>query len=242
MPTTTPFNIDAVSARQIEQDPAPDGETVRYRVPSVTLEKGRPLRLNSGQLDFATPPPLSEMPRVADQMDFLRRHFQGQCGLWAKPAQRFVGSYFDLIQREIDAHRAELADRLAPFGTLYEPDQWAFSALRPLPRAHLDAAETRAAKPPDSLVRTDIAFWAADGALAVEFTGYASPSAADIRRRSRLADAGIEVIDIPRDALESAVPDDLAACLPAAFFGFWRTETLPAGPFRASETPAELPL
>lgn len=236
-PTVIPFGADAVTAAQIDRT----GTGLSYRLPSVSVRPGQPLRLNSGGLVFGSPPPLEALPTATDQLAFLRGHFQHHCGIWAKHARLFIARYFSFIEREIDAHRRELDDRLKRFGGLYIADHWAFSALRPLPRAHLAAPEAGNATPPDSLIRADVAFWTAEGAVAIDLIGSTTRTSADTRRRDRLEAAGIRAVPVPQDVLAGADDAALGACLPEDFHEFWRDDALPAGPFRATSEMLTLP-
>ena len=229
--TVIPFAADAVTAAQIlPAARSPVAGPVAYRLPSVTVAAGTALRLNSAKIEFGEPPPLQTLVSVADQLTFLRGHFQHECGIWAKHTRLFMARYIDWIDTEIAANRTELAEKLARFGTLYAPEQWAFSALRPLARAHLAAPETPGATLPDTLVRADIAFWTETGAVAIDLVGSATRGTADSRRRARLDKAGIRVIDMPVPVLTDG-GTGFAACLPDDFQGFWRGESLPSGPF-----------
>ena len=234
-PTVIPFGADAVTAAQVvETDGGHD-----YRLPCANVQPGKALRLNSGGLVFGSPPPLATMPAVADQLLFLRGHFQHHCGIWAKSARLFIERYFEFIEMEIAAHRAELEIRLERFGSLYIPEHWAFSALRPLPRAHLEAPENPGETPPESLVRCDIAFWPAKGAVAIELVGTTTRGATEEKWRARLETADIRVIEIRPEQLADS--DSFRACLPDDFRKFWHQEALPAGPFRADAGPLVLP-
>lgn len=231
MPILIPYNSEVVTEGQTL--PGAAGAGLSYRLPTVAVSPGTALRLNSGGIEFGDPPPLRDMPDVASQLAFLNRHFQHQCGVYAKYARRFVDRYFAFVAAEIAENRDELAARLSPFGALYEPEHWAFSALRPLPRAHLPTGEGPAGPdgPPD-LTRVEIAFWTADGAVAIELTGRGSQLPSDARRRARLEAAGIGIVEASHDALDSDDPAGLRALLPAPFALFWEDEALPMGPFR----------
>jgi hypothetical protein len=230
-----PFGADTVTAAQVLN--AGDGYT--YRLPAIAVHPGKALRLNSGDLVFGTPPPLATLPLVADQLQFLGGHFQHHCGIWAKPARLFIARYFDFIEAEIATHNDELKTALKRFGSLYMPEHWAFSALRPLPRAHLIAPENPGDLPPDCLARCDIAFWSAQGAIAVDLVGASTRGPAHTRWRARLEAAGTRVIEIHREHLADS--DSLRARLPDDFHAFWRGEAVPTGPFRADAGPLELP-
>jgi len=234
-PTVIPFGADRVSAAQVLET----GDGYTYHLPRITVQPGKALRLNSGGLVFGTPPPLAAIPEVADQLQFLRGHFQHHCGIWAKPARLFIERYFEFIAAEIAVHRAELETGWKRFGSLYIPEHWAFSALRPLPRAHLIAPETPEDPPPDCLLRCDIAFWSSEGAIAIDLVGAGTRGAAHARWRTRLEATGIRVIEIHREHLADS--DSLRACLPGDFLEFWRGEAVPTGPFRADTGPLVLP-
>ncbi len=246
MTTLIPYNSEAVTASQTLETDGPSGREFAYRLPTVAVRRGVALRLNSGGIEFGDPPPLRDMPEVAAQIAFLNRHFQHQCGVWAKYARRFIDLYFAFVETEIAAHRDELLERLAPFGTLYAPEHWSFSALRPLPRAHLpsgagkEIASGRAGPP--ELTRVEIAFWTGDGPVAIELIGRGSRLPADARRRARLDDAGIGTVEIGYDLLDRGDPRELRARLPAAFVRFWEAEALPMGPFRTGSALSGAPV
>ena len=231
MPILIPYNSDDVTEAQTLAGPG--GTSFSYRLPTASVSRGEALRLNSGGIEFGDPPPLRDMPDVAAQLAFLNRHFQHQCGVYAKYSRRFVDRYFAFVAAEIAENRDELAERLAPFGTLYEPEHLSFSALRPLPRAHLPTgAGSKGPDGPPELTRVEIAFWTADGAVAIELVGRGSRLPADARRRARLEAAGIGIVDVSHDALDRDEPAALRTLLPADFSRFWENEALPMGPFR----------
>ena len=185
-----PFGLDHLP-RRIALDDA------RLRAANVG---GVPLRLNTDPL------PADELPvattdhatRVAAAIAWLHT----LCGDYAPPRRQFITAYFDFLAAHIAEHRAELAAQLSRYDGLYSPDDWLWSALRPLPRAWLPAG--------DRLLPADIAFW--DGTQAIAFER-------DTQRRSTLRTAGIALID----SIDQ---------LPDSFRGFWRNQTLPMSPFR----------
>ncbi|MEX2453072.1 MAG: hypothetical protein WD470_00120, partial [Rhodospirillaceae bacterium] len=188
-------------------------------------------------------PPLRDMPDIPSQLAFLNLHFQRQCGVWAKYARRFVGRYFAFVEDEIARHREELASRLTPFGSLYEVGHWAFSALRPLPRAHLPVGEnvTVSGEGTPALVRVEIAFWTAGGAVAIDLVGRDTRGLAEARWRDRLEAAGIRIVEISHDAIDRDDAGAFADRLPDDFRRYWRDEILPAGPFRPDPAPMAEP-
>jgi hypothetical protein len=233
-PIVIPFGTDAVAPEQLSLTETADGIAVDCRLPHVIIERAaaRPLRLNSGGLEFGEPPPLPQMPEVADQLAYLLTHFQLYCTVWDKHPRRFLDSYFAFIHRQVLECRPELTQTLAPFGDLYRFEQWAFSALRPLPRAHLGTAEDTAA-----MIRVDIAFWTGAEIVAIDLLGSETRGNSHARRREDLARIGVRLIEIHHEILAEARSSDFAALLPTIFHRFWETEPLPSGPFTAGPLP-----
>jgi hypothetical protein len=172
------------------------------------------LRLNTEPLPQAAMPEVigNHTARVAAALDWL----VSLCGDYAKPRRRFIATYFAFLTAQIAAHRAALAENLARYDGLYTPDDWIWSAPRPLPRAWLPG--------PDGMLPAEIVFWEGTQPLAVEF------AARDTPRQAALKAAGVKVLRIGPDTL--AEPEALGAVLPAPFHVFWRGLVLPASPFR----------
>ncbi len=240
MTVIIPYNADAVSDSQIVRDPGAP-EAISYRLPAVAVMPGLALRLNSGQLEFGDPPPIADMPETGDQLAFLRGHFARQCGVWNKHARLFVDRYFDFVERQIAGAIPEISELLAPFGELYRPDQYAFGALRPLPRAHFEAPDAAHRSLPGSLVRAEIGFWAASGGYAVELVGSNTRRVADDVRRARFEAAGIRIVEMPHGLLETGDAVAFDRALPDDFHAFWRGSALPSGPFKVAAALGRLP-
>jgi hypothetical protein len=103
------------------------------RLPGVTLGPAK-LRLNT------EPAPADIVPADtthAARWTALARWLEAACGDYAATRRRAVAAYLDFVRAELDAHYAELAARCAPFDGLFAAEDWAWSALRPLPRAWL---------------------------------------------------------------------------------------------------------
>lgn len=184
-----PFGLDRLPRRIALDD---------TRLRSVIVDAA-PLRLNTEPLppDVLVAAP-DHAARVAAAIGWLH----DLCGDYAPPRCQFITAYFDLIAAHIAEHRTELAAALARYDGLYAPEDWLWSALRPLPRAWLPAG--------DRLLPADIAFWDGTRALAFE---------RDTQRQSALRDAGIALIN----SIDQ---------LPDSFRLFWRNQTLPMSPFR----------
>jgi hypothetical protein len=165
-----------------------------------------PLRLNS------EPVPPDAMPlvaadhaaRVTAAMDWLN----SQCGDYAPLRRRFIASYFACIAEEITTHRHEIAERLAPYDGLYQPDDMIWSALRPLPRGWIPVG--------DRWLPADIVFWDGVQPIVMEL------GTRETEREKALAAAGAHVLRIDPDAVD----------LPDSFKGFWQHTELPSSPFR----------
>ena len=117
-----PYGLDRLPRTIALDDP-------RLRCATVGDE---PLRLNS------EPVPQDAMPlvigdhaaRVAAAIDWLT----GLCGDYAPLRRQFIAAYFSVIATQLEAHRADLVERLNPYDGLYAPEDFLWSALMPLPR------------------------------------------------------------------------------------------------------------
>ncbi|HET7880177.1 MAG TPA: hypothetical protein VFL55_04770, partial [Acetobacteraceae bacterium] len=59
---------------------------------------------------------------------------EAQCGDYAPLRRQFISAYFRTLATRIELRRKELAERLKPYDGLYTPEDYLWSALRPLPR------------------------------------------------------------------------------------------------------------
>ena len=173
------------------------------RVPSVLLGPQK-LRLNTHPVPPAFLPAGIER---ATRREAVREWLELACGDYAVARVRFVAAYLAFVEAELQRGRAALQARL--FDGLYHVEDWAWSALRPLPRAWIDL--------PGGPAMADFMFW--DGAQLVAIQLGAGPNA------SALREAG---------ALVLPAPGDLDQVLPDSFRQPWRSEALPSSPFRRS--------
>lgn len=227
-PLVIPFGTDRITPRQIV---LVDG-MLECRLPHVIIRRDRdePLRLNSDGWDFAEPPPLSKMPEIAHQLGFLCTHLKRYCGIHDKLAKLFLEKYFAFVALHIMEHQNNLTASLARFGSLYRYEDWAFSALKPLPRAHVFAPDDTGAAPydPAAMLRVDFAFWTGAEIVSIELVGGETRGARDAKRRERLSRAGIRILGIHHQALENT---SIPSLLPEEFHWFWEKQALPSGPF-----------
>lgn len=219
----------------------PGTSEVECRVPHVVIrrDRGLPLRLGDAEGEHRAGParkdPFSSPDPLTHAFERLRVH----CDLWRKHQGIFLDRYQAFIVAHLEAHRTELETGLARFGDLFGYKDWAFSALRPLPRAHLWAPAARGTPlyGPEGMVASDFAFWTGDRIVAVMLSG-SSPSA-DTAAETRLNETGIDVVRIPHAALAEPADQGPAPLLPPAFHRFWEGEPLPTGPLKPEipETP-----
>jgi len=191
--------------------------------PAVTIDTSArdPLRLNDGPYSYedGTQRPGSS---AAERLDFLRDHLIELCDMWAKRPRQFVALYFRFIARIMERDRTAIGEKARKLGGLFTADDFAFSALRPLPRAHINGT------------RVDFAFWTGSTLVAADVTGDDAKGAAWEARRARLAAAGAQILEIPAAIIAR---DDVAVLeefLPREFGAFWQDEALPSSPFKAA--------
>ncbi len=193
-----PFGLDRLPRTLQPDDP---------RLPGVTVG-GASLRLNTEPLPAEAMASVAgdHAARVAAMKQFLR----GLCGDYAPQRVRFVDCYIDCMAAHLDAHRDELTRDLQRYDGLYAPEDWLWSALRPLPRAWL---RTEA-----GMALVDFAFWDGTGTIAIDVGNSQSTS-------------GMTVCCITPD-LVAGDPLALLDVLPDSFRCFWHGEILPVSPFR----------
>ncbi len=170
-----------------------------------------PLRLKS------EPVPPDVMPlatgdhaaRVAAALAWL----ESLCGDYAPLRRQFIAAYFRFAANLIDAHRMELQARLQRYDSLYAPEDFLWSALRPLPRGWVPVGE--------SWLAADMVFWDGVQPIAIEL------AARDTDRQRALLAAKVVTLRIEPTAF-----DRLDALLPPSFQNFWDGEALPLSPFR----------
>jgi hypothetical protein len=166
-----------------------------------------PLRLNS------EPVPPDAMPVAvgdhAARVAAAREWLHSLCGDYAPLRRQFIDAYLRYIGAQIEACREELAERLKPFDGLYAPEDFLWSALRPLPRGWVQ------------LLPADLVFW--DGAQPIAI----ALGTRDTERQRALLAVGVTV-----HRIEPSMFARLDAVLPDVFQRFWEGQLLPSSPFR----------
>jgi len=146
----------------------------------------------------------------------------------------FLESYFDFLHSQIEKNKNKLGPENVE-DEIFNYKDWIFSAWLPLPQARILLPPKFMDNKP-SFAEIDLAFWIEGKLIGVVIDGGETP----IKSRKKKLDYLVEkhpqlwVIKVPRDKLEEdTFPIDL---FPNSFSYFWRTLTLPHGPF----TPKEL--
>ncbi|MGE0746244.1 MAG: hypothetical protein AB7K86_13390 [Rhodospirillales bacterium] len=221
-PAIVPYALARLPARACV-----DGE---WRVRHLVIDPARPgpLRLNGGLLDFRDAPAAETLHDAAAQIDYVCGVLKSYCDTWQRDATLFLDCYFAFVAAQIASHRDALADRLAPFGAMYDVRHWAFSAWQPIPQAHLDPA---GAGRLEDMVRFDFAFWSGEAFVAVDVVGDGMASG---RRRAaieRLTAQGHRVLAVAAADLQGGA-DVFEAGFPDGFRRFWEGQRTPSGPFK----------
>ncbi|BCJ89593.1 hypothetical protein IZ6_03280 [Terrihabitans soli] len=182
------------------------------------------LRLNSsGWLDLP-PQSASQLNSHDDRKRFCRRALQRAVPLFSRPLERFVSSYFDFVDEEIERRRDALELKLAEAG--FDPGaafpdyrDWFFSAFLPLPNAHLQWR--------GDFIPFDVVFWTGTRLVAVLIDSLSMKTPRHLRAVEALA-AGHECVEVVRIA-----PSDMAS-LQARLGDFTEGCRIPFGPFRSA--------
>ena len=148
--------------------------------------------------------------RVAAALGWL----ESLCGDYAPLRRRFIAAYFRFVTSLIEARRTELVERLKPYDGLYAPEDFLWSALRPLPRGWVPVA--------DKCLPADMVFW--DGTRAIAF----ELGARNTDRQKALLTAGVAVHRIDPAMMENALPDD--------FGRFWQSQVAAIEPVPPAST------
>jgi hypothetical protein len=189
---------------------------------AVTVAPGAnvPLCINSSAFSAAQRAALALDP---DLWEACKAQALAACGTWGGLQRRLITWYFDAIDSVIAGNKDELQTRLGACEGLYRLADWHYSALMPVPRAWLPAAD-------GTFVQVDAAFWRGDKLVALDTgTRTVSPKAKAKIREAATA-LGAELVPVgATDLAEGRLEllDKIYGGPPA----FWRTEVLPTGPF-----------
>ncbi len=195
-----------------------------------------PVRLNNGPVQFILERRLEDLSGLDVQFDLLKSNLMRVCGEWNVPGRLFLNRYFDEVEAEIDAASNELTKRSKNFPGLFEPRHWIFSAMMPLPRAHLHLSQPTGFYTIENndLARVDFAFWNGKRLVAVVIDTGSTLLKKQRSVRDALSRADIDLVILSKSDLVNGEP--LLGRLGEKFQNFWQDEVLPSGPFKGSTT------
>ncbi|SON56709.1 hypothetical protein HDIA_3168 [Hartmannibacter diazotrophicus] len=232
-----PFGIESWSASDLRVNERMSARlTVSAPFPVAAFERGRAatIRLNSAMLGLPAPNLIDTEKTIRERLaEYLTR----LAGPWNPIGGQFLGRYLAFLDTEVDRHRGEISDRLAPFGGLYDPRDVLYSAPAPLPRAfvHAPAPDTRSepgAIRPEDFVKVDFAFLV--GGKTIAALGLPSRLTPGTLRRlqERLSAAGVTTVSFAAKDLGSEDGAVFRELLGHEGLRFWKDETLPIAPGR----------
>ena len=131
-----------------------------------------PLRLNSYSLpaEFWGDGGADHAARVAA----VRAWLVSGCGDYHVSLRRAIGRYLDAVAEHVGLHREALAAGLARFDGLYQPEDWFWSAPRPLPRSWWRAD--------GEWLHAELAFWDGNGVIAMRANDFDAEDLPDVFR------------------------------------------------------------
>ncbi len=185
------------------------------------------LRLNSDDGTRYAPDVLAQYPDNLARMAALRQEAVRDVDLFARNQRLFLELYFDFIEARVAAERKALAAELAWADGLFAPEDFTFSAFKPLANAMFVGVESDA--PVGAVTACDTAFWTGARLIAVTVqgamagTGQAAPAQED---------GPIMRIAIPAGDLTTIRSAFTRERFPEEMFAFWEGEDTPASPFR----------
>lgn len=232
-----PYGTARPPSKWMPRSSAEDGFAIR--VPCVTVSEAPDgaLRLDSW-LGGSRATPKPESPGD-DQLASLCRALTRHCDPWRRSERQFLACYFDFVGRHVERNRVALIGNLEPFAGLFRYSDWVYSALMPLPRAHLHAPDSGEPFGPDTLIRVDFAFWTGMMAIAIELPGTGTRSLVTNQRHERLRRAGTRIIELADEVLDPAHAAKFEAALPDELRQFWRDRALPSGPLKSAALDVE---
>jgi len=216
---------------------AEDGFAIH--VPCVTVAQAPDGALRLDGWPSGSPAALGSDSSGDDQLTILRRSLTRHCDPWRRSQHRFLECYFDFIARHVESHRDALIEKLDRFSALFQYRDWVYSALMPLPRAHLHAPNSGEPFGPETLVRVDFAFWTGTAAIAIEIPGRNTRSPITDRLHIRLRRTGAGIVELADEILEATNAAEFEAALPEDLRLFWRDRALPSGPLKPAALDVE---
>lgn len=199
-----------------------------------------PLRFGSDELVRFPPAFLADVGDTESKLARLKSDVSRDMDVFGKNPRRLLDRYFNFIEARLGAEGATLERLLQPLGGLFCVDDWAYSALRPLPNAAVfDAAEGGAPLP---VMHHDLVFWTGRTVLAVRVRGGGTTSSRDAEACDRLMELGVRIVAIPASNLASGIDCFPESEFPPQFRSFWQDAPYPCSPFRPQGLPRSLSL
>ena len=184
-----------------------------------------PLRLHNGPYDFRATPNAGDPSDTTTRLALLKKYLHAQCDLWRKAQHTFIDAYFEFIVHSLDEQRAVLSRQLNAYEGLYNYQDWSFSALRPLPRAHIQTKS-------GVFVAMDFAFWTGTEVITINIVDFQTPTKTRRELLEKLVVDGIRIISLDSKTLMKDGSTYLKESLPENFHQFWKTEVLPQSPYK----------
>jgi hypothetical protein len=231
--TLVPYGVDSWSVEELGIERLSDGAIrldASFPCAAINKNNKKPLRLNSEAFRVA---PNFNARQGVTPLAVISDHLKGLCRTWDRLSLRFLDGYFEHIANMLGVHRDAITTKLAPFAGLYAVEDWAFSAPKPLPRAHLYAPRNNgAAGDTEDFVQVDFAFWLGERMVAVlSEPGNLTPAWAG-ERLARLEQADVATVrftaeDLVKEptALFNRIIGDYGALIESAGI-------VPVSPFR----------
>ena len=203
----------------------------------INQKLGVPLRLNNHHYNLRGQISMESINNTNAQFDYLCEHLKLFCGVWEKSQKGFLDCYFDFVSKQVIENRTKLERKLVDFGQLYNYRHWLFSALLPLPQAHINTSISlnMSSYNSESMKLVDFCFWNGEQIFAIVLADDGHTSQKVIQRNQSLRDAGVVVIELSKKFLRDANSNILGGkLLPSTFRHFWDKELIPSGAVKLS--------
>ena len=226
------FGIVENPARVLSMPPASlqDGPILTPSLASFTSDTPA-LRLNSNGWMSLPAEVMATLRTHAALKDYCRRRIEKKASIFDRPLQDFLTGYLDAVEAEVRDHAGGLPGGASWDAALYAGADWFFSALLPLPNAHLElTGEEREATGAERCIRFDVLFWTGTALVAVTLERLSMQTSRQRQERARFAALrpDIAFVTIPREQNRMR----LQSHLPGVCGRFWRGLRYPLGPYR----------
>jgi hypothetical protein len=177
-----------------------DGTFLQCDTPLAYIDKSKSQALRLTHFPDVVPGDWDEIEKDADDaVALIHSYLREKCKLATDAERAFLDLYFGYCKELItpSEFRKMSAKPLVP---PYDDPDWIFSALLPLPQAHLYAAnpfDKTYSFAPSRMMKVDFAFWTGNRLIAIEIDGGSHiGSDAHIEKDRLLQRSGVHVIHI----------------------------------------------